>query len=232
MLLSEIFEHLHDAELSQLNLGIEGIEEQHYPKIIRYINLGLIELYKKFDLRTRELILQMHDNITEYWLTYDFAESNVGGAEPVKYIMDGSDPSPFADDVLQVSTIWRENGDQLPLNDANRDESVFTPEDKMVQIPTPIDGDVLSIIYRTYPTKIDQSTTDLPTIIVDLPEHLLTALFAYVGYRAHLGFPEGETSKASNFFARFRGICQTSIDEGIINRNETSNQRLDDGGWA
>lgn len=234
MLLSDIFEDLHFGELSQLNLGgpdSGGIPEEYYPRIISFINYGLIELYKKFDLRVSEVVIDLDEGISEYLLTYDYAQSNLTSLEPVKYIADSVD-RPFPDDILQITEVWREDGKELPINDSNEDDSVYTPEWNILQVPEPVNGTSLSLIYRTYPTEISKLTTDLPSVSLTLPPQLLTALYSYVAYRANLGMPEGEASKASASFSRFRGICQNITDLGLLNKPGTSNNKLDENGFA
>ena len=71
MLLSKLFEHLTYSELSTLAIGgyDDGeVPPEDYKKIIVNANLALIELYKRFPLSVREVVIQLRSNITEYQL--------------------------------------------------------------------------------------------------------------------------------------------------------------------
>jgi hypothetical protein len=233
MLLSTIFEHLYYGELSQLNLGGPedgGIQENNYGKVISFLNLGMTELYKRFSLREKELLIELDETITHYRIHSDYAE-NGGSLEPIKYIKD--DPAaPFSNDLLLIMNVYDEWGEERPLNEWMDDNAVFTPETHVLQVPNPVQGDTLSVIYRAKPDLVPTTTTDPTSVDVDVPDQLSTALFAYIAYRAHLGLPEGETSKASASYARFNAICRDVEQRGMINKEGSRNDKLDDNGWS
>jgi hypothetical protein len=58
MLLSELRSYLTYGEMSQ-------IEPISLPKLISHINLGVIELYKRFLVKTSEVVIQLADNLTD-----------------------------------------------------------------------------------------------------------------------------------------------------------------------
>jgi len=233
MLLTDVFEELHFGELSQLRMGDQSsaaIAPTYYPRIIRFINLALLDLYKLFPIREKEVQIQMYGHITSYKLIYDYAESNTASTQPYKYIKDLNHP--FQDDVLQVIEAYNELGEPLVVNDINNDFSIYTPEEKVVQIPFPVQGSVVSCVYRTYPPKIDPKIADPTGVIVDLPEQLLTALLAYVGYRAEIGVPQGKQNTGLGHFKRYRAITNEIKELGTINTTANSNEGLLRNGWV
>jgi hypothetical protein len=233
MKLSTIFEDLENGELSQLSIGggtIGAIAEEDYAKVIGYVNVAMVELYKRFPIMESELIIDLYPTIMDYVLTYDFAASNTTGPEPIKYIQDTAE-NPFPDDVLQIMEVFDEDMGIIPLNDDNALNSVYTPTWNTLQVPEPVEGASFSILYRAYPAEIPTSTTDLTAVDVHIPRQLSTALYAYIAYRAHLGMTERDNNKISASFSRFNAICNDVRFRGTLNRSDTTNNKLDINGW-
>ena len=80
MKLQTIFDQLIHGELSQLFIGgaetSDVIVPDNYPKVISYINMGLLELYKRFPLRLKELVIQQNEGIGTYILDSNYAVAN------------------------------------------------------------------------------------------------------------------------------------------------------------
>ena len=78
MTLQDIFDKLTFGELSQIGVSGNGtgISQEDYPKLISHVNLGLTDLYTKFPLREREVVIQQYDEISFYELDITHAQSN------------------------------------------------------------------------------------------------------------------------------------------------------------
>lgn len=237
MLLSDIFEHLTYGELSTLEIG--GLKTggeiavSNYPQVISFINLGLVDLYKKFLISEKNVVLELFDHITEYNLKYEHAQSNPDPIDPeiTRYIADTGFEKPFEEDVLQIHSAYDVNFEEIPLNDMNQRASIFTISDDIVQIPYPGQGTFIDLIYHAYPVKTPLNTTDPDTYEVRLPLQFLAALLAYVGYRAHIALPAGDASKASEHFARYTGMCNEIRLLGTFNKPNLSNMKALNQGW-
>jgi len=231
MFLSEVFEHLTYGELSQLFVGSEddSINESDYPKVISFINMAMIDLYKKFPLLEKEVLIDLDEAITNYLLTSMYTVSS--GTAPVKYIIDTVE-SPFENDILQISSVWDEDGESVPLNDLNKADSVFTPLFNSLQVPNSINETSLSVIYRAYPEKIDLTVNTLTTVETALPDQFMSPLLAYVGYRAHLGLPAGDKAKSTEFLSSYYGMCKEIRELGTVNKDNDTNLKLDTNGWS
>lgn len=237
MLLSEIFEHLTYGELSTLSIGglkTDGeIQEADYPQVISFVNMAMVDLYKKFLLLEKNVTIEQFDNILEYELLYIHAQSNPDPVDPdiTRFIADTGYNKPFEEDVLQIYAVYDENFDEIVLNDLNERTSVFTPFDNVLQVPYPAQGDYLDIIYHAYPKKISLSLLDPSKEQVRLPQQLLSALTAYVGYRANISLPAGDNSKASEHLSRYTGMCNEIRQLGTFNKANLSNLKSKDRGF-
>ena len=236
MLLSEIFEHLTYGELSTLDIGglkKGGIQPEHYAQVISFINMGLMDLYKKFILLEKSVTVDLYENITEYHLTYEHAQSNPAPADPyiTRYIADTGFNGPFTADILQIHSVYDKNFEEIPLNDLNDKNSVFTIMDNIVQVPYPGQGTYLDFIYQAAPKKIALTTDTCNTEDVLVPQQLLSALTAYVGFRAHISLPAGRNSKATEHLSRYTDMTNEILHLGTLNKPTLKNLKLEDKGF-
>lgn len=234
--LQDIFDQIENSELRHLYVGESSagsIATSDYPKIISHINLGLVELYKRFSLKTRELTVQLYSHITLYKLHSDFADSNMVSMEPYKYILDAHlEPDyQFKDDILFITNVYNEIGNEFPMNDTEVETSIFTPEPNVIQMNYPDSENAISIIYRCTPIKIPTATTDT-TYEVPLPLQFLEAIAAFIGYREHAGRSIGENSPEATFwYGKFLESAGLIKHLGTFQQDVTINLRFDDNGW-
>ena len=247
MKLQEIFDLLSEGELSMLSMAGEAqgiINETVYPTILRHVNLGLLTLFRRFNLREDSFLLDIQTGQTRYNLKSQFAVTGKG-KEPVRYIRD-SVSHPFKDDLLKVEVVETLKGIKFVLNDRSNPFSVLTPSTFELQIPKEVADQSVSLPdeYKT-PTlvvhyrakhpeiKIPLGYFDPARVEVDLPPAYLQALLYFVASRVHT--PRGlanETEVGNVWFSKFEAECQRlelenlEIDQGI------ENTRLERGGWV
>ena len=235
MYLSEVLEHLSNSELSQIALGgtkLGGVQEIDYPKIISHINLGMIDLYKKFPLKTGVVVIQMFEEVNDYYLQTKYAVSDptVPG-ETYRYILD-SVSVPFVANVLQIERIDDEDGEEISLNDDNVDLTYRTPVHNMIRIAEPDPAEFFTVSYKAEPTKLAIHNADPATLDIDLPYQFLTAMLAYIGHRAYMSLDKPDLSLSSKYYAKYAGICDEITQLGTLNKNNPTNIKLDRNGWV
>ena len=238
MLLSEIFEHLTHGELAHLYIGGGGthelgIDPLNYPKMATMVNMGLIELHKRFPIKQDQVIIQLYSHITDYFLRYDYAQSNVASTKPYKYIIDYSLATPFQDNVLLIRHVYDELGAEFPLNDLDQTTSLFTPQHDVLQVPWPDNENHLAIVYRAGPKKINHIGLSRPELVeVELPEQYLEALCNYVGYRMFLSLNLGEgNAEANSLKALFDDSCARISNLGLYIADSNENLKFGDNKW-
>ena len=190
MYLSELFSLLSTGEFSGLYIGgedNEGIPTSEYPTVANHINLGLTDLFTRFPLKEKEVIIQQYDDITMYKLHSDFAETNTVSTEDPKFIKDTA-TDPFLDDIIRIERAHQEDGTEIPLNDYGASDSWFTPSWDTVQIPTPVSTNTANFIFRAmHPKLVVTESTDPATVVVDIPFTFVNALLMYVASRQYAG---------------------------------------------
>ena len=190
MKLAEIFDYLANGELAQHYVAkteCGTIEPENYHKLIPNINMALLELYKRFPVVRKSVLIKVKGGITNYALRE--GHSLVNGTAIHKYIVDTVD-EPFTADILLIEDVVDEGGVTLYLNEDTTRYSIYTPIFDTVVIPAPEDGQYLIVGYRATPAKIPSVAVDPEEIDVILPPVMLEALLLYVYSKYHAGLEE------------------------------------------
>ena len=186
MLLSEL---LNVAKYSELNtLAVKD----DIPALVSFVNLGLIDLYGLFSLRTEEHIIELEDGVTIYDLPADFMF--ITGAYEA--------PSIFSND----------NSINLPINEEGNARSVNTINFKQVQIPLSLTGDYVGIIYVAKPELMtaDNLDVDLP-----IPDQLVQPLLNFIAFKGQGGVTVNGQTEGDIYYARYRRSCDDIKRQGI-----------------
>ncbi len=233
MLLSELFEQLQYGELAEMSFGnTEGntIISSDYPKIIPHVNLGITELYKRFPLKLTELTVQQYEQLNLYHLKSKYAVTNTSSSEPIKYIID-TEYQPFNDDLLQIESIYDEDGKLLYLNDDTQFWSIHTPAYNTIQVPEPENENALAVIYKANHERILIPNLDPETEEVNIPSYLLEALLLFIASRAYASYNSDTNNMSNNYMVKFENSCKKVEELGLINKDSNINERLWRNGW-
>jgi hypothetical protein len=234
MQLTEFLTSLSYGELSNLSLSGEGsgtIVPAKLPKIISYMNDGLLRLYSRFNLREGEVIIQAYNHIQNYHFLEQFALSRFPGAgEAYAYILDSAG-DPFKEDVIKVMSCHNVWGVKMPLNDPNEKYSLFTRQHNTLQIPDASWVDKVSVLYQAAHPKL--SAEDIEDQRVELPLCLQGALSAWVAHKvySHMNTPEAG-AKAGEYLGMFSSICDEAVGADLVQEGLSfTNTRFQQNGW-
>jgi hypothetical protein len=230
--LTELYRRLAVGELSNLSLAEGGvIDEEKKAEIVLYANSGLKKLYTRFLLKEDSLFIdEQIGNRTNYPLDKKYALSNTDVSDPSpRYINDIG--RPFTNDVIKVMAVYDGHGCKLPINDPNRRNSVYTPQPALLQIPHPIPGAPLGILYQASHTELLVST---PLQVLELPEFLTGALTAFVASKvfSHMNTQES-TAKAAEHLRNYESICIETLEQDLVPvASLTGEARFVKNGWV
>lgn len=235
MTLEDLFLSLAQGELSNLSLADDsggGLTISGQRRVTNYANQALLRLYSRFVLKEKDLVLQMHEEITFYHLVPRFARNFIPPSpeedEPIRYILDLPE-EPFLGDIIKVLVAYDAKGRRLPLNDDAHPHSLFTPQANLLQVPRPHDHDGISLIYQAKHRKL----TGAPDEEIALPEVLLEAFNAYIAYKvfSHMNTQES-TAKAQEHLMLYEALCVEAETKDLVNTSiSTSNTRFHARGW-
>ena len=165
--------------------------------VLGFINLGVLELYKRFTLSVEEWIIALEDGQSYYTAPEDFmwiiaAYGEVG-----------------MDSVQEVNV--------LPVNEEDNPLSINTVGWNKVQVPLRVTGAYVSIIYAATPEVY--SVTDMDKT-VNIPPQMIEALLAYIGWRANSTIDTGIQTEDTVWYNRFESSCSRLEVKGFINAND------------
>lgn len=232
MKIEDLFSRLSYGEFSNLSLTDEvgGIDKKHHPKILHAANEGLLKLYSRFILKERSLILHQYRHITNYHLRAEFA-TNSNSDKPFKYIRD-LDGSPFLGDVIKILEVADNNRNYRPLNDKEDPRSVFTPTPDTLQIPRPVEGQSLGVVFQAKHVDLSPNL-DIVNQEIDLPFFLEGALQSYIAFKVYDAM-NGQDNKATaqGHLAAYEMSCLETESKDLVNNTfHTTHHKLESRGF-
>ncbi len=239
IILQDVFDTLAHGELSNIflrNNTHATLEESQYKRVVSHINMGLMELYKRFNLRESSLTLHTHKDVTTYYLR----ANRVGdlyemGSE--HYILSQDTDVCVEGDLLEIIEILDSDGVIMPFNDKSQKNPIKTLAFDILQL-TPADpADILTVNYKAGHPKIDVSYNFDPTDIeLELPPVLLEPLLAYVAFRVYK--PMGANSSAEDadksiaYQRDYELSCQKIDTFGLDMQQNNTSENFERNGWA
>lgn len=250
MKLSEIFNQLSVGELSMLSIGKQEqgvISEANWAKVLPHVNLGLMALFTRFNLRMGQVTLSLQSGVRSYSLTAEHALTNTRtSSSATKYLLDSAD-EPFKDDLLKVTKVIAGGGFEMTLNDATDEYAchmasstrLMVPRSMVTEgvkdIPEFLKVGTLDIVYRAAHPKIviPIGFFDPARIEVALPDTHLQALLYNIASRAHnpMGM-QNEFNMGNNWFQKYELECQRLENEGMEIEEGESSTRFQRNGWC
>jgi hypothetical protein len=231
MLLSEFKDYLRYGELSQVTHGELFADSTDIARLVSHINLGLIELHKRFPIKTSEVVIQLWEHITEYTIHSSNAESQMApGDDADDFYVKDSAFYPFMDDILQIIQVFNEDGEEIPLNDENKKYSLFTTSSNKIFHPYPDNDNAITLIYQCIAPKLSAATATDATEI-DIPQQFAEALLNYVSYRTFSAI-NMNSPEATNYYAKFEASCALITNFSLTHRSNTTNMKLENSGWV
>lgn len=233
MKLGDFFKKLSYSYLSELAIGGSGsgqIPDPEKPKVLMRINEALIMLYTRFPLRMKILTLQTYAAVNEYVLS----QENMIGATPAPaypYIT-----SSFAGDILMLDSITDAEGNVIPVNDENEEESwhvVANDPYPVLNVVEPEDDATFVVRYRAMPPEVTLGPVVDKDTLIPVPRHLETALLAYVAGLIYGNMSiEGALAKSQNFLDMAENEMKIVEERNTLNTSPAfTNQKVKLNGW-
>ena len=225
MLLSDLLSKLSYNELANTAVGSKGsgvIAPDSLGRVISAINDALLDLFTRFNVSTKELIVQSYDYKSIYPLKQVNALSDPTDGY-LKYIIDTPD-DPFIGDIIMITGVRNEVGSCLPVNDPEQWASVFTPQTDVLQLTHVSDNQAFFVEYRAR-HKIINYDPDNPSDFlqqeIDIPTSLEQALRYKVCSTIFLSISGQENSaKAQELSMLYDNKCNEIDQLGLMGYSE------------
>lgn len=191
MTIGQVIELAKVSELNGLKVG------DNTSSVLGFLNLGVLELYKRFSLKVEEHIIALQDMVDIYTMPANYMWIIAAYGEV---------------DIRSTDTV-----NELPINEEDNPLSINTVGWNKIQIPVSISGAYVSIIYVAKP---EMYTLDDLDVELDLPPQMLEALLAYIGYRANSAIDTGVQTEDNAWYIRFDNSCSRIRQESMINSDD------------
>lgn len=225
MKLDDIIFDLKSGELSSHGIFV-NLDKENKDRLISCINSGLLALYTRFPLLTKELVIKQRSDTTLYKLKSIYAVTNKEVGVP-KYIID-TVRDPFKEDVIRIESV-QDECDNLLLNNTSECKVALTPSMDAIEIPNPCEGNYLFVVYQAKHHKVDEVANT-----IELPEHLKQALLAYIAHRVYSGSTAQDAMAISQaFYQKYELLCAQYVEAGMTNQDDNEySLQFDKGGWV
>ena len=218
MLISDVIKQAQSGELSNLSV------KDDIASIIQFINLGLIALYKRFNLSTGEVVIEL---------------GKVTGATD-SYVRISDTEYQLPEGAGTVLEAYEEDGTMIPINVEDDPYSILTPSWNTVQIPVATKGAFVSIMFAKDPIPIKYTPgADIDDVdafsnpVLQLPTTLLEALLHYIGYRGHGAIDGNVEAENNTHLMRFNAECDNVKKIGAVTADDmTSSGNLNKKGFV
>lgn len=237
--LQEIFDTLATGEFSHIKLGnsaLGSIDAENYPKIVNALNLGLLDLHKRFPLRSGEMIVHQYPGVTKYELREEHA-ATADMMDEYFYIELGEDES-WSDDFIAVENLWEADGTEVPLNDSRYpDTGGFTPSFDILKMTPRSPAIPVHVTYRAkYPKITITESFDPENIFLHIPDYIEEPLLFFIASRIFRGISskasEGETTSAHTYATLYRTACLEITNQGLVTGDENAGDQFKNNGWV
>ena len=187
-------------------------------EVLTFINLALLEVYKRFPVSTKEQIIVLEEGIHIYELNPD-AMSLVSAYTESRYLRDqeGDLVSPTSSEIVEI-----------PINDETDVNSLLTPTPGSGMISYPTEGQVVSVLYRAGPVTIESE--ELEEELKVTPQYV-ELLLMYIGYLGYLGL-NSTNGLEDKYLTRFEVSALTLQKQGIVNVDGNTNSKLENRGFV
>lgn len=176
--------------------------------VIGFMNLGILELHKRFQLKVEEYVITLVDGQDIYSMPNDYMWIVAAYGEV---------------DIRSTETV-----NELPINEEDNPLSINTVGWNKVQVPVSVAGTYVSIIYVAKPETYVMGDDE-----VDLPPQMIDALLAFIGYKANAAIDSGVQTEDSAWYQRFEHACDKLREYGMINGDDMyMNQRITTRGFV
>lgn len=195
------------------------INAKFLPKLISVLNRSLEHFYSVFPLSEKQILIELKDGISHYYLDRQYAYSN-HEVQGIKYIID-NDLNPFDNDVLQVIEVSTIDGRSLAMNDIHSQFGVLIPQPNCIHVPYDLGIKQLSIVYQASHQVIPLSEPATSNMEINIPIAMHGAFMAYVACLVLQNMGGNKLNESNAFYAKYQTLMEVLKQQGIGIKTQT-----------
>ena len=211
------------------------LKEAHYDKVVNLINLGVVEIYKRFKLLENELILQVVPEVTRYYLRADRV-APAGATTPTLYIEESTGVDGFLN-VIEITSVYDAYGLELPINNNKSVPKIIQLAPDILQITGTVVAQALSIVYQSYPNKIVVDEDFYPASYeLNISDIIIDPLLLYIAAKTFKPMGANDSTanadKSASYEQQYELACQKLSMYGLSLQDTDERDTFDANGWA
>lgn len=236
--LKEIFTLLATGEFSNLSLQRDNqgnLKESEYEKVIGHINLGLVELYKRFRLLEEEIVLHAYPQVGTYHLDPS-RMARPHNISPTTYL-ELPDHGDSSINLIEIKEVFDESGVSMRLNNRMALPSIRQVGEATLKIAGLQLPQKFTVVYQAHPSKIVLDDSLVPEeCFLAIPQTIVEPLLYYVAFRTYkpLGANNStaNASKSADYQQQYELACQRLVLLGLDIENGDSRDTFAEDGWV
>lgn len=210
MIVSDFISLVKDGSLHQTTITEASI--------IKFINIGLIELFSKFNLSNPTEVITLVEGTDEYTLPTNFI-STISITTSGEYFRDN----------FGVITPIQEETFEVPVNVQGDFNSVFINSKGILTVPLQVIGQTYTLVYRASPVIVTNQS--LNTELEILPQYL-EPLMLYVTYLGFMQNGGGTATDTNLYLSRYKAAVQELINTGSYQSQYTLDNKFYNRGFV
>lgn len=238
VVLKDLFDLLATGEFSNLTLAHSptgGLDEKEHEKVVGHINLGILEIYKRFKLLQNELVLHITPGLDKYYLRPEkvAAVQHMGQR---MYIERSEDPD-WSLNIIEIIGVFDSLGTEIIINNRFMSPSIVQLAPDVLKITKIETYQTLDIIYQSCPTKIVVDDSFNPEeFVIYIPETIIEPLLYYVAARTYKPMGANDSSensdKSASYEQKYELACLKFDLYGLSPQHDDKEDTFTKDGWA
>ncbi|RLB94163.1 MAG: hypothetical protein DRH26_02010 [Deltaproteobacteria bacterium] len=238
VILKDLFNLLATGEFSGIALShasTGGLNEKEYEKVINHINLGILEIYKRFKLLENAVTIHTDPSVTRYYLRPDRL-AILEDIDTTTYIVQPEDTEGVLN-IIEVNAVCDSTGEELILNNRFLTPSISQIASDTLEIIGLEAAEIFTVFYQSFPTKIViASDFDPAEYILYIPETIVEPLMYYVAARVYKPIGKNDSTanadKSAGYQQDYELACTKLSMYGLEIQDDNKDNTFEDKGWA
>ena len=238
VILKDLFHLLATGEfaniaLSRTNTG--GLDEKEYEKVIGHINLGILEIYKRFKLLENEFFLHADPSVTTYYLR-EANSALLNNITTTEYIEIPDNVEGFLN-IVEITSIFDSEGEELRMNNRFEIPTIQQLSSDILKITQLEAAGIFSVVYQSYPDKIViEDDFDPSAYVVYIPETIIEPLMYYVASRVYKPMGSNDSTanadKSDSYQQQYELSCMKLDLFGLPIQEDDKENTFESQGWT
>lgn len=222
MKVSALYTALAVKELSNLSYVDDNgaLLPSKYPTVLAYLNDCLVDLFTRYPMSEKRMLISLKENLSDYKLTLPFAYSQRANYPSNPHYITDSDSTPYTGDLIKILSAYDSCGDRIDFNDISRRQGVYTPYPDTITVLRPVEGAPLSLTYQAYHPVVPIGDLDYE---IQIPRSLEQAVTSYVAAMifASMNTPESQ-QRAQQLMTFYQSIDSSLLENDLLSTSTTS----------